>query len=90
MFRPVEKAGRVGAGRRWAHSASIVITRWAGAAGLVAAGMAPLAFTGHWLRAGATTAGIAERGGWAQTSAVVHTYVRRGEAWRRNARCNVL
>lgn len=102
VFRPVDKAGRIHATRLTDHSASAILTRRAAAAGLTAgqvAGQASAQFTGHSLRAGgatsmadvgATTAEIAEHGGWSPRSAVVHEYVRRTEAWRRNAMRSVL
>lgn len=94
VFRAVDKTGHISSGRLSARSASRVVARRARAAGL-----SDLQFSGHSLRAGgatsmaatgATTAEIADHGGWSPRSAVVHDYVRRDEAWRRNAMRNVL
>lgn len=106
VFRPVGQSGRIADRRLSAHSASVIISRRAVRAGLtevtgVDSGRPRYSrqFTGHSLRAGgatsmakagAVTAEIAEHGGWSAKSAVVHEYVRRDEAWRRNPMRNVL
>lgn len=106
VFRPVTQTGRIADTRLSGHSASAVITKRALAVGLVEVTSVDdgerrysRQFTGHSLRAGgatsmakagAVTAEIAEHGGWSARSAVVHEYVRRDEAWRRNPMRNVL
>jgi integrase len=106
IFRPVDQTGHIAKTRLSDHSASRVIARRAAAVGLTELTLGAdrkarysRQFTGHSLRAGgatsmakagATTSEIAEHGGWSVKSAVVHEYVRRDEAWRRNPMRSVL
>ena len=92
LFRPVDRHGNLGADRLSDRAVALVVKRSAAAAGLD-----PVSYSGHSLRAGLATsaaaAGVSERAIMAQTGhrsvMMVRRYIRDGSLFRENAAAGV-